>query len=210
VDAWVSALDAWYRSQVDAFAAGRIDADGTPAWQPLIAYQAPAPGSRLNPKSVVYGRSVDDHNNLRLPAPEVIAALARAGVTRAVVGHTPSGDSPSIGRAGAFQMLCADNSHARHAEGSRVAFDDADALTFDAVTRLDDDAADAPLHRVHARLAAQVDDAEPIGLRTREGRLVRGVLDDGRWLTYRALPEWKTEQRGVAPDALAGPLEPPT
>jgi hypothetical protein len=211
VDAWAGALNAWYREQMAAFEDGRLEADGTPAWQPLVAYQAPAPGSRLNPRSVVYGRSVDDHNNLRLPAEAVIATLARAGITRAVVGHTPSGDSPSIGRAGAFQMLCADNSHARHPRGSRVSFA-GDTLTIDAFTRLDGDADDAPVHRVHATLAAGEDSDSPLGLRTREGgRLVRGVLDDGRWLTYRALPEWKTEQRGVAHDELPRTaLEPPT
>lgn len=209
VDAWIASLNDWYTEQLDAFAAARLDEGGTPAWQPLIAYQAPAPGSRLNPGSVVYGRSVDDHNNLVLPAAEVIAALARAGLDRAVVGHTPSGDSPSLGRRGRFQMLCADNSHARHDQGSRVWLDDR-ALRIDAATRLDGDAADAPLRRVQVTLYP--DDDSPLGLRTRgSGRLVRGVLDDGTLLTYRALPEWKTEQLAAAPDSLPrDTLEPPT
>jgi hypothetical protein len=210
VDAWIASLNGWYAEQLDAFVAQRHHADGTPAWQPLIAYQAPAPGSRLNPGSVVYGRSVDDHNNLVLPGPEVIAALARAGLDRAVVGHTPSGDSPSLGRRGAFQMLCADNSHARHDQGSRVWLDD-HALRIDAATRLDGDAADAPLRRVQVTLTSD-DDASPLGLRTRShGRLVRGVLEGGTLLTYRALPEWKTEQLAAPPDSLPrDALEPPT
>jgi hypothetical protein len=213
VDAWIAGLNAWYAAQLDAFDAGRHDASGQPAWQPLIAYQAPSPGSRLNPGSVVYGRSVDDHNNLVLPPAEVIAVLARSGLGRAVVGHTPSGDSPSIGRAGAFQMLCADNSHARHARGSRVWIDADDSLRIDAVTRLDGDADEAPLRRVQVRLTRDdVAAGSPLGLRTRgSGRLVRGVLDDGSLLTYRALPEWKTEQLAAAPDSLPrAELEPPT
>ena len=211
VDAWVASLNDWYREQMDEFEAGRLTPAGTPAWQPLIAYQAPAPGSRLNPGSVVYGRSVDDHNNLRLPAPAVIAALARSGITRAVVGHTPSGDSPSLGRHGAFQMLCADNSHARHDQGSRVWIDD-DELKIDASTRLDGDAADAPLHRVRVSLRTDADPDSPLGLRTRDaGRLVRGVLDDGALLTYRALAEWKTEQLAAPRASLPREaLEPPT
>ncbi len=213
VDAWVVELNAWYREQMDAFAAGRL-AGSTPAWQPLIAYQAPAPGSRHNPGSVVYGRSVDDHNNLRLPGPPVIAALARAGITRAVVGHTPSGDSPSVGRLGRFQMICADNSHARHDQGSRVWISGGE-LRVEAATRLDGDAEDAPLRRVGFVLDAGADpddDASPIGLRTRtHGRLVRGVLDDGALATYRALPEWKIEQLRATPAELPrDALEPPT
>jgi hypothetical protein len=31
---------------------------------------------------------------------------------------------------------------------------------------------------------------------------VRGRLEDGRWLLYRALPEYKNEQRALADDEL--------
>jgi hypothetical protein len=203
VDAWIARLNGWYRAQMDA--------DGSPAWQPLIAYQAPLRGSKHNPGSVVYSRCVDDHNNLRLPAAPVIAALARAGITRAVVGHTPSGDSPSVGRHGSFQVICADNSHARHDQGSRVWIDDAE-LRIDARTRLDGDAPDAPLRRVRLALSATLGPDSPVGLRTREhGRLVRGVLDDGTFVTYRALPSWKTEQLAAPRDTLPPEaLESPT
>ncbi len=211
VDAWIVSLNHWYGEQMHEFDAGHVAAGGTPTWQPLIAYQAPTPGARLNPGSVVYGRSVDDHNNLRLPAAPVIATLLRAGISRAVVGHTPSGDSPSLGRLGGFQMICADNSHARHDQGSRVWLDDA-ALRILASTRLDGDLPGAPLHNVRLTLAAYGDDDSPLGLRTRAaGRLVRGVLDDGALLTYRALPDWKTEQLATPPEHLPpDALEPPT
>ena len=94
VDAWVEALNHWYREQLAAFREGRLDKDGTPAWEPLIAYQAPTPGERINLASVVYGRMADPLNHPGLPSPALIETLARSGIHRVVVGHTPSGDCP--------------------------------------------------------------------------------------------------------------------
>jgi hypothetical protein len=193
LDAWILALNRWYDQQIDAFVSERSH-EGRPGFWPLVLYQAPRPGSRLNPGSVVYGRSADEENNLRLPGAEVVERLRAAGIARAVVGHTPSGDSPSLGRpaGGGFVYVMADNSHARHPEASRVYFDDR-GVEVDARTRLD---GEEGLYAVRFR----VDDADgetPIGLRRRDGRLIRGRLEDERWLTYRALPEWKNEQRAI-------------
>lgn len=204
VDAWASALNRFYATQLEAYREGRV-VNGEPGFWPLVRYQAPRPGSRLNPASVVYGRSADAENNLILPSRAVTDRLRTAGIRRAVVGHTPSGDSPSLGRRDGFTYLMADNSHARHGAGSRVYFDDG-GTRVDAWTRLDGD--EAGLHAVRFR----VDDDDldsPIGLREAEGgRLVRGRLSSGAWLTYRALPEYRNEQRAV--DELSGwKLEPP-
>jgi hypothetical protein len=172
VDAWIAALNAWYAEQIDAFVHARRGADGKPGFWPLVLYQAPRPGSRLNPGSVVYGRSADGENNLLLPERAVQERLARAGLRRAVVGHTPSGD----------------------AEASRVYFDER-GVEVDASTRLD---GEDGLHRLRFRVDDE-DDETPIGLRRRQdGRLIRGRLEDERWLSYRALPEWRNEQRAVA------------
>ncbi len=44
VDDWGAALNHWYAEQLQAFADERFAPDGTPAWEPVIAYQAPTPG----------------------------------------------------------------------------------------------------------------------------------------------------------------------
>ena len=136
LDAWVDALNAWYRAQLDAFARGALGAGGEPAWLPLLAYQAPVPGTRANPGSVVYGRNTDDLNNPTLPGAGVVAALARDGVRRLVVGHTPSGDSPSVLCDGDFQLVLADNSYGRVEDASRVYVEPA-GVRVDAQAQLD-------------------------------------------------------------------------
>jgi hypothetical protein len=201
VDAWVGELNAWYREQLDTFQAGGPVGGALPPWQPLIMYQAPVPGSRHNPGSVVYGRIVDDHNNLRLPDDRIIDALERVGVQRLLVGHTPSGDSPSVARLWrddrAFELVCADNSHARHDQASRVLMDDAH-LSVDAATRLDDDDELLP---VRFTLAAR--EPSPIGQRiAADHRLIRGPLDGDRWLTFRMLANYRTEQRAARADEV--------
>ncbi|MFY0570968.1 hypothetical protein ACN28E_45040 [Archangium lansingense] len=103
VDAWVEALNRWYSEQLAAFREERIGPDGTPAWEPLIAYQAPTPGERINLGSVVYGRMADSLNHPGLPSPALITTLAHSGIHRVVVGHTPSGDCPSVLREESFR-----------------------------------------------------------------------------------------------------------
>ncbi|MDB4992832.1 MAG: hypothetical protein JWM74_264, partial [Myxococcaceae bacterium] len=42
----------------------------------------------------------------------------------------------------------------------------------------------------------------PIGRVTADERMVKGVLPDGRWLLYKALPQWGTEQVAVVPGSV--------
>jgi hypothetical protein len=209
LDTWVAELNAWYHEQVDAFVHRRSSADAA-AWQALVAYQAPLPGARQNPTSVVYGRSADEHNNLHLPAATVRRALRRSGVSRLVIGHTPSGDSPSILRSDAFTLVCADNSHARHDQASRVHIE-GDELVIDAYTDLDGSEGTSEasgtrlLHAVRLRLPteASAQALAPIGRRLGPGGpLVRGRLPNGAWLTYLALPGWQNQQHALADAAL--------
>jgi hypothetical protein len=116
-------LNELYRTQVTAFLERRLEPSGAPAWAALVAYQAPLPGTRLNQTSVVYGRPADALGNPLLPSRAVIAALARAGIGRVVVGHTPSGDSPSVLADDGFQLVMADNSYGRVERGSQVLVD---------------------------------------------------------------------------------------
>ncbi|HZI13013.1 MAG TPA: hypothetical protein VE153_21705 [Myxococcus sp.] len=204
VDAWSEALNGWYREQLQAFAEGRFEEDGRPAWEPVIAYQAPTPGQRINTASVVYGRMANERNHPALPSPGIIETLARAGIHRLVVGHTPSGDCPSLLREEDFELLLADNSYGRVEGASRVLLSD-DAVHVEGEVKLDDGRLE-PLRFQHAR----GDASGPLGLQLQDtGQLVKGPLQSGEWLLFRALPEFHIEQVAVAPGALEGrPLGP--
>jgi hypothetical protein len=182
---WPEALNDFYVRYVDAFRAGE-------AAHSLVLYQAPAPGQRTNPASVVYGRSTDEHNNLVLPGGRAVDELREAGIHRIVVGHTPTGDTPAIARRDGFELICADNSYARVPDGARVVVTD-DCLAVDAPCLLDD----GRRARVDFTLAAD-DDRSPIGRRTREsGHLVKGRLASGEWLLFRSYQGFRTEQLAV-------------
>ncbi len=195
VDAWAARLNAWYAEQIAAFVAGAEEADGTPSWQPVIAYQAPLPGHAINPGSVVYGRLADAHNDPRLPPAGVVERLVEAGVRRVVVGHTPSGDTPSVLRdpARGFELIMADNSYARVRSGSRVLLDDG-AIGVSGRAVLDDG------REVEVAFTLGLDDgASPVGLRARDGgQLIKAPLAGGEVLGFRYLPGRTIEQRALA------------
>lgn len=199
VDAWSEALNHWYREQVGAFLEGRLGPDGTPAWEPLIAYQAPTPGRHINTASVVYGRMANERNHPGLPSPALIATLARSGIHRLVVGHTPSGDCPSVLREEAFELICADNSYGR-VEGASQLFLRDDSVYVAGRVKLED----GRLEHVHFQLALG-DVSVPIGRQLLDtGQLVKGPLESGDWLLFRALPQFHVEQLPMAPSTLAG------
>jgi hypothetical protein len=179
VDRWIDALNAFYADQLRGFATGRPE-----AWAPIIAYQAPIPGTRANQASVVYGRLADDDNDPRLPEPIVVETLLAEGVRRLVVGHTPMGDVPAILRSGAFTLVLADNSYSRAEVGPRVLLDD-DTVAFAGRARLDDGAT--------IDVAASTDQPGPIGRVNADGRLIKAPVGD-RWLLFKALPQHRMEQ----------------
>lgn len=204
VDAWGEALNAWYRDQLAAFAEERFDADGRPAWEAVIAYQAPVPGKRINTASVVYGRMANERNHPSLPSPALIETLTRAGIHRLVVGHTPSGDCPSLLLDDSFELLLADNSYGRVEGASRVLLGD-DRVQVEGEVKLDDGRLE------QLRFEHVLGDTS--GLLGRQlldtGHLVKGPLRTGEWLLFRALPEFRVEQLAVDPGTLAGrPLGP--
>jgi hypothetical protein len=199
VDAWGAALNHWYAEQLEAFTEQRFAPDGTPAWEPLIAYQASVPGKRINTASVVYGRMANEHNHPTLPSQGLIETLTREGIHRLVVGHTPSGDCPSVVRGEQFELILADNSYGRVDGGSQLFLRD-DSVYVEGRVRLDDGA----LERVHFQLALS-DTSSFIGRQLVDtGQLVKGPLESGRWLLFRSLPGWRVEQLPAAPGALEG------
>jgi len=185
LDAWVAALDQFYRDELARFSRGiRPDA--------LIAYQSQGP-DKLNQASVVYARPTDDLGNPSLPPADVVARLRGDGVTRIVVGHTPSGDCPAILRDGDFELVLADNSYSRLERGSQVAIDDATHVR--ATTVLDD----GTQHAIEFTAAR---DDRPLGLRdAATHQLVKARLGDG-YLLFRGLPNYQVEQLAAAAGEL--------
>lgn len=189
VSAWLANLETFYRRELATYAAG----DSPDA---LIAYQAPRRGTSQNQASVVYGRLTDDLQNPHLPDPGVIATLVRAGITRLVVGHTPSGDCPAIVRDAAtgFELVLGDNSYGRVERGSQLAMDDG-VLAVRATTELDDGA------REPIVFSLAHGEPSPIGSIV-DGRLVKASLAGDRFLAFRGLPERKVEQLAIHASAL--------
>jgi hypothetical protein len=204
VDRWIARLNRFHAEQFEAFATRAHGPDGEPRWAPLVAYQAPVKGRRENPESVIYCRSADQHNNPFLPDAEVVRALERAGIARVVVGHTPSGDCPSLLRHDGFELVMADNSYGRHERGAQVLLDGR-RTEIRGETVLDGG------EREPIAVALELDEPTPIGSRdASDGRLVKSRLLRGDYLTFRALEQFRVEQRAEPPEALAARrLEPP-
>lgn len=210
-DEWVAALNAFHAAQVRAFAEddGR-DPLAEPAWEPLVQYQAPVHGTRLNQASVVYGRHGDADGNPVLPARVVAARLQAAGIARVVVGHTPSGDCPAVLRDEGFELVMADNSYGRVEEASQVLLEDG-RLRVAGATVLDGpvEGSGEGGERAEVRLSAARGDGSPLGRTVAAtGELVKGRLADGRWLLFRSFPGNRVTQRAV-PDPGLGELRAP-
>ena len=191
LDAWIAALNAWYDEQIAAYRDGVLDLARGVAWQPLIDYQAPVPGLGTNPQSVVYARLAAEHNDPRLPAAPVVERLGAAGIRRLVVGHMPTGDTPSVLRDPErdFTLILADNSHGRVNSASRVLVND-DEVRIAGEVLLDD----GQRRPVRFRVAAG-DTQSPIGLHAGPtGPLIKAPLDHGEYLMFRALPDYRIAQ----------------
>ncbi len=192
VDAWIGALNAFYRGQVTAFRERRLGPGGEPLWAPLVAYQAPVPGTRLHQASVVYGRPADALGNPVLPSRDVTAALGRAGIGRVVVGHTPSGDSPSVLCEDGFQLVIADNSYGRVERGTKLLLD-GERMSVTGRVKLD-----SGEERAVTFERKDLGASGPIGLRdAATGRLVKGELDSGDYLSFRFLEAFQVEQTAL-------------
>ncbi|MFN7700989.1 MAG: metallophosphoesterase family protein [Deltaproteobacteria bacterium] len=182
VDAWLSELDGFLSEQLDRFERGE-------APDALMAYQAPRSGTIWNQASVVYGRPADEDANPELPSDAVIRALGEAGVSRLVVGHTPSGDCPAVVRDAGFELVLADNSYGRLEQGSRVVVTTHETHVV-GETLLDDGT--RALVSFSARLGR---DEGPLGRRDdASGALVKARLERGGYLLFRGLPGRRVSQ----------------
>lgn len=205
VDGWVAGLNAFMREQWAAF---RRDPQGD-GHRELVAYQAPLPGTRVNARSVVYGRMATPEGNPRLPAQRVRERLQADGVHRMIVGHTPSGDSPAVLRRGGFELIAADSSYGRLERGSQVRIEGGRTWTA-AWTHPADSA--APV-RAEVELAPGEPAGEPGGEGSPVGGwvegtgLVKGVVDGGgvaQWICCQFLPGYVPEDRLIPAGAGLG------
>jgi len=195
VDAWITAINRWYAREIASF---RASPQSATSWAALRAYHAPLPGTRANAGSVVYGRLLDVGQHATLPPRNTRDRLARAGISRLLVGHTPVGDAPAILRAADFEVVMADNSYGRLERGTSVVVEE-DRVTVDAYAKLDDG--------TEERIACDVrrsDRESPIGKRDPiTGHLVKGKLEGGRWHLHRPLGDLRVEQVAITDETLA-------
>jgi len=178
---WLSALNRFLQRQLDAYEASPTGRDHAA----LVQYQAPLPGTRANAQSVVYARPVNAQGEPQRLAPAVVDFLRREGIRRLVVGHTPTGDCPSVLVYDDITLLMADTSYSPLEHGARV-----------------------ELHADHSRIvgAALVDGVQepidqhlplsppwPIG-RWIGGELIKAQLSHG-WLGFHMAPGFTPVQR---------------
>jgi hypothetical protein len=188
-DAWIAALNAWYRAHLAVYYDRAVEDTQDPGVRELIAYQAPVRMSKRNQASVIYGRSADDHGNPHLPDDATRRALVGKRIHRVIVGHTPSGDAPSILRGSDFELIFADNSYSPLEHGTRLLVSD-EAIDVRARARLLD-GGEVDL----AFLLRQDDLTSPIGLRDEErGLLVKGEAGPDRYLLQRFGEQFHLEQ----------------
>lgn len=190
-DQWQARLNAYFAASVAAAAAG-----DTAGCEALLAYQAPLPGQKSNPYSVVYSRTTDEDGTPRRPDPELARALADQGIARLVLGHTPIGDAPCVVRGASVDVLLGDTSYGRLEYGARLILDEVGAHLSGRV-RLDD-GSECDVATWHCR-----GDPGPLGHHTADGDLVAARLADGRHLLMRGLPGWARRQVAIQADDIA-------
>ncbi|MBM4342879.1 MAG: metallophosphoesterase [Deltaproteobacteria bacterium] len=193
-DRWQERLNAYFATSVAAAKAG--DSAGCEA---LLAYQAPLPGQKSNPYSVVYSRTTDDDGTPAPPDPDLARALAGQGVARVVLGHAPIGDAPCVVRGAGVDVFLGDTSYSRLEYGARLILD-GDGTHLEGRARLDD-GSEAGVATWHCS-----NDHGPIGRHTAEGDLVAARLDDGRYLLMRGMPGWQRKQVAVRAAQAAASL----
>lgn len=194
VDEWIQALNCWYRDQIGLYLVGEYGKSGQPAWLPIIAYQAPLLGTKLNQTSVVYARPTDDIGNPMLPPVPLVEWLKRGGIFRVIVGHSPIGDCPALLRTEGFELLLADNSYSPVESGCRIEIR-GDHIECEGPVRIGDG------ERVRAKLSLGEDSL--IGRRIpTSGYLIKGQLSSGDYLLFRSFAGFQIDHRIISEHQL--------
>lgn len=191
---WAERLNTWYRAQLRPWERGSTGKVKPHPSESLLAYQRWRPGTRSNQDSVIYARYSDESGNPVLPGKKVADWLRRSDLHRVVSGHTPNGDTPTVLRGNGVEFLVGDNTYADHA--SHI-FVDGDSVRIRSQASLKDGSPRVLDH------AWKVTDDTPLGQRLPgTDYLVKGRLEDGRWLLFRTLPDFTVEQAFVGDSEL--------
>ena len=199
VDEWIAALDRWYRAELAAWERDAFswDGSGPRPGERLIRYAEPVPGKPANATSVVYCRSVDEQGKIALPGKATVEWLAASGVTRLVIGHTPSGELPVVLRTAddGFEVVVADTSRAGEMETPALISLEGDGLASVLVQ------GQLTLRGARRQVAfrSRMGLASPLGKRTATGALVVAPGREGLY-TYQLAPGWK-----IIYDIVEGP-----
>ncbi|MEZ4310135.1 MAG: hypothetical protein R3F14_19005 [Polyangiaceae bacterium] len=114
------------------------------------------------------------------------------------MGHTPSGDTPSVLCDDGFQLVIADSSYGRVEGGSQLAID-GERVTIAARAVLDDGREQAVRFETNGFAPTG-----PVGLRDApSGRLLKGALPSGDYLAFRFLEGFVMEQLALSEERCA-------
>lgn len=205
VDDWIDRLNGFYSDQIEQFRARRLKSSGAPGWEPIVAYQAPIRGTRTNQSSVVYGRPVSESGEIALPTEEVVEWLRASDVRRVVLGHTPTGDCPTLLRDnGGFELLMADNSYGRIESGASVVIHGENSVEVHGETLLDDG------EEAIVEYSLRSGEPGPLGFRDAstkrlvKAKLRSGDADEASYLLFRPLAGYEVEQTRARETELVG------
>ena len=189
LESWISALNQFYHSQIMAFENRQMLNETTSGWAAIVAYQAPRPGEKLNQYSVVYARPTDTLGNPSLPERSIVERLQKAGISRLVVGHTPSGDCPAVLRHEGFELIMGDNSYGRIEPGSRILIE-SERTEISGLTKLDDGLVE------QVECSSKISDRSALGYRLgAHGHLLKSTLITGEYLSFKAFEGFRVEQQ---------------
>jgi hypothetical protein len=189
LEAWLAALDRFLHAQLRAYAA---DAVGT-SHHALVAYQAPLPGTRANARSVVYSRPVNQRGEPEPLVPALRVALLAQGIRRLVVGHTPTGDCPSLLVDEGLQLLMVDTSYSPLERGARL------ELYADRSRFVGHALVDGEICAIDQEIP--LDPPAPLGRRV-DGWLVKAALPQG-WLGFRMAEGFRPVQTCLRGELLS-------
>ena len=111
---WIESLNKWFKDSVSEW-------ERNPSNTLLLDnYHKPNLISMKNDKSVVYGRYSDNDGNPRGLTKKFISKLKESGFYRVFVGHTPTGDFPTLIKQKGFELILTDSSHANFNSASKI------------------------------------------------------------------------------------------
>ena len=187
VDEWTVRLNRWYRLNLLDW---RIKAASWNGRAPfpginLVTYSRKTDLHVNNPISVVYNRTTDDANKVKLPSAEVISYLLENGINRLALGHTPSGQIPVILRSPKddFETIVADNSYGQMKEQPSFVTFNGDNTSIRSLLRVDGN----PLE---VNFTTKLGQKSMIGKRQSNGSVIVAETEDS-YINYQLKPGFK-------------------